>query len=665
MYYEVGAKQIQGGRDYQEDSFQVFFPETSELEKHQVLVVLADGMGGHAGGAVASEMVVEALIEEVSDPFPEDNYPVALYTATEIANRAVQAHTRERPELQGMGCTLVAFTLQRGTLHWLSVGDSLLYVIRNGEVIRKNDDHSYGGYMDKLVAVGEQIPETPGFTPRRNMLMSYINGEEIAMIDCPEQGFRLFPGDRLIVASDGLDTVSSDEFPYISKSAVTAQEFADGLIAAVDAAGKKNQDNTTVVVVDVIGSPGDDTTQNTPGDWAGETLSSLDDSEQDITIQPDEADLDLDFGEEEVGDKESPAELQLETEAEFVVNENPPEQPLVEPPVKPALVSPPTQDIAQVSGKKGVPIIVIGAVLAFIVIVSGGYFYFIQPSGGPARNESVTKTSDAEVLVVPASNEQRKDTAPDKKAADKPFEPEIIQDRIKSGGLGPELVVLAAGSFLQGSSSLSTVFEERPQREVQLQRFAISVTEVTFAQYDAFVSAAGGQQPMDQNWGRNFRPVINVSWDDARAYAAWLSSQTGHRYRLPTESEWEYAARAGTSKPFWWGRKAGHNQANCWGCGSDWDGVKTAPVGSFSANPWGLQDTSGNVLEWVADCMHKNYKNAPTDGSSWAESGCSQRVVRGGAWSNPADSSRVAKRLGMRADVRQDNLGFRLVRELN
>ena len=93
--------------------------------------------------------------------------------------------------------------------------------------------------------------------------------------------------------------------------------------------------------------------------------------------------------------------------------------------------------------------------------------------------------------------------------------------------------------------------------------------------------------------------------------------------------------------------------------------MKTAPVASFSANPWGLHDTSGNVLEWVADCMHKNYKGAPVDGSSWEEPGCSQRLVRGGAWSNPADSSRVAKRLGMRADVRQDNLGFRLVRELD
>ncbi len=660
MYYEVGAKQVQGGRDYQEDCFQVFFPETDDVDKRQALIVLADGMGGHAGGAVASEIVVEKVVREMSKDYPAENFPDALLNATNAANKAVQERARERPELQGMGCTLVAFNLDEKALHWISIGDSLLYLLRGGEVIRKNDDHSYGGYMDRLIAAGEEIPETPGFTPRRNMLMSYINGEEIAMIDCPEEGHDVRPGDRLIVASDGLDTISSDDFPALSKNAHTAQAFADALIDAVEQVGKRNQDNTTVVVVDVIGSPGDDTTQDTPGDWVGDTfLPGLDDGEPDITLQ------DLETS-EVPGEEPESAEQSVEPVApslEVVAEKNEP----VAPPQPTPGVAPDKGASAGADSKNTVIAVLVAVVL--LLLVGGGYYFFSGTSSTPAdqglavlgNDSGQIEKSVASAGIDGASNpslNQPGDLTP-------AVEVEPFQDPLKSGGMGPMLVEIPSGQFTQGSSSLSPAFNERPSREVSVPGFAITVTEITFAEYGAFVSAVGGQLPADQGWGRNNRPVINVSWDDARAYAAWLSSQTGKRYRLPSESEWEYAARAGTSGPYWWGRKPGHNRANCWGCGSEWDGVKTAPVGSFPGNPWGVRDSAGNVHEWVADCMHKNYEGAPVDGSSWQESGCSERVVRGGSWSNPADGSRAAKRVGMRADVRQDNLGFRLVREID
>ncbi len=662
MYYEVGAKQIQGGRDYQEDSFQVYFPDPTDEEKEQVMVVMADGMGGHAGGAVASELVVERVIDIFGASHGADDFPAVLREAADTANRSIQERTRESPELQGMGCTLVAINLRNKLLNWLSVGDSLLYLIRDGEVIRKNDDHSYGGYLDKLIAAGEEVPETPGFTPRRNMLMSYINGEEIAMIDCPEEPFRLYPGDRLIIASDGLDTVPVDEFPFLSKKAISAQEMAEALIRAVEDVGKKNQDNTTVIVVDVIGSPGDDTTDQSPGDWVGDTWLPLDPTgnEQDITVQGEE-EQDDSTEEEMVPDGSvSAAESVGKTSGSSPIAQTTGSASSVAGDSKPGLSGITVADRSP--GRSKLPLIAAG-VIVFLAVVAGG-FMFLSTGDDQVRQQRLIERPATE---QPTQVTERMGSDQVEATEVEPEEViiEIIQDPLKSGGMGPEMAKLPAGKFVQGSSASSPSFDERPPREVSLPRFAISITEITFADYDLFVKQIGGSLPADQGWGRNRRPVINVSWDDARAYAAWLSDQTGHQYRLPSESEWEYAARAGSVTPYWWGWKPDHGRANCFLCGSEWDGVKSAPVGSFPANPWKLHDTSGNVLEWVSDCMHPNYKGAPTDGGSWQESGCEERVVRGGSWDKPADSARVAKRQGLRADVRQDNLGFRLVRELN
>ena len=197
-------------------------------------------------------------------------------------------------------------------------------------------------------------------------------------------------------------------------------------------------------------------------------------------------------------------------------------------------------------------------------------------------------------------------------------------------------------------------------------RFALGRYEVTFDEYERFVRAAGRGRPDDEGWGRGRRPVINVSREDATAYAAWLSAETGLRYRLPSEAEWEYAARAGTETRYSWGNAIGRNRANCFLCGSRWDREQTAPVGSFAANAWGLHDLHGNVWEWVEDCWHDSYRGAPADGRAWTTSGdCGHRVSRGGSFTGIPWFLRAAYRLQFSAGVRSGHIGFRVARTLD
>ena len=156
-----------------------------------------------------------------------------------------------------------------------------------------------------------------------------------------------------------------------------------------------------------------------------------------------------------------------------------------------------------------------------------------------------------------------------------------------------------------------------------------------------------------------------MSWEDATAYAEWLSAETGEWYRLPSEAEWEYAARAGTTTAYSWGPDIGQNRANCDGCGSRWDGEQTAPAGSFAANAWSLHDMHGNVNEWVEDCWHNRYARAPADGSAWTRGGdCGRRVLRGGSWLHYPWHLRSADRFWDDVGVRLVNVGFRLARTL-
>ncbi|MCY4513844.1 MAG: SUMF1/EgtB/PvdO family nonheme iron enzyme, partial [Candidatus Tectomicrobia bacterium] len=215
---------------------------------------------------------------------------------------------------------------------------------------------------------------------------------------------------------------------------------------------------------------------------------------------------------------------------------------------------------------------------------------------------------------------------------------DAFQDRLTSGGKAPEMVVIPAGSFRMGCvSGLDCESDEKPVHTVTIpQPFAVSKYEVTFSNWEACVSGGGckGYRPTDRDWGRGRRPVINVSWNDAKEYVDWLSSQTGQPYRLLTEAEWEYAARAGATTKYSWGNDIGRSRANCDGCGSPWDDSQTAPVGSFGANAFGLHDMHGNVLEWVEDCWNGSYSGAPSNGSAWLRGNCERRVLRGGSWYN-------------------------------
>lgn len=278
-------------------------------------------------------------------------------------------------------------------------------------------------------------------------------------------------------------------------------------------------------------------------------------------------------------------------------------------------------------------------------------------------------------------------------------------------GNAPSMVVVPRGQFLMGAPqrSRADAGSAQPQHEVTIANgFALGRTEVSVGEFGAFVRASGyvpdsvklgGASVYDERNGRmqtrpgvtwrddyagdrakDSDPVVNVSWNDANAYAAWLSQRTGKHYRLPTEAEYEYAERAGTTTPYWWGtgspmsivenltgagdRSPAHRSwANAFKNYSDgyWG---PAPVGSFVANPFGLYDMSGNVSEWVADCWHDNFMRAPADGSAWVNPGCSERVLRGGSWGSAPEQDRSSYRMGAGADSRSGRVGFRVARDL-
>jgi formylglycine-generating enzyme required for sulfatase activity len=227
----------------------------------------------------------------------------------------------------------------------------------------------------------------------------------------------------------------------------------------------------------------------------------------------------------------------------------------------------------------------------------------------------------------------------------------------------PQMVSIPAGSFRMGCvSGKDCSDDEKPMHTVTLSAFEMGVTEVTFLQWDAcFFFGGCDNYPDDEGWGRGSRPAINVSWEDAQQYIAWLNTATGKHYRLPTEAEWEYAARAGSATRYSWGDELGKNKANCGDCGSQWD-KQTAPVGSFQANGFGLFDMHGNVWEWVQDLYDEEYYSSSSAQNPQGPDTGRSRVNRGGCWGSSAKSMRSAIRLNNSPGVRYDGLGFRLLR---
>ena len=624
--FEIASDQIDGARDYQEDAYMVNQLGESENGDICSLMIMADGMGGHAAGNVASNMVVATFNKTFQSGFPNKNIADSLTDSLNRSNDQIRASITETPALRGMGCTMVSAYVANDKLYWVSVGDSHLYLIRDRELIKENADHSYGAYLDMMKEQGMEIDEREGMS--RNMLMSAMTGEEISSIDVSEVPIKIRPGDRIIVASDGLDTLGAGAIIQYSSWSATAKECVYALLKAVEDANKINQDNTTLIIIDV-----------------------------------------KERKEEEPAAPSAPAQAPAAESAQ------------------------PVSKIADVKVKEAPkpekePRSYKGLIWLLILGLLGGGGYFAWEKGllqqAQEQVEEFVEAQQEVPVVEPVTaaeiepEQQAEEFEPDPVPEPEQFEPDPVpepepqvvdkvepfKDKLKRGGRGPLMVQIPSGSFRMGGASGIVAADEVPRHQVKIESIMVSVYEVTYADYDVFAKSTKRKIPDSSGWDRNTHPVNDVSWDDALAYTKWLSKQTGKIYRLLSEAEWEYAARAGTRTSFWWGFAAGSSNAHCFDCKSDYNTSKPAKVGTYKPNSFGLYDTAGNLFEWVHDCYHRNYKEAPTDGSVWEGGDCEVRIVRGGAFRSPADSMRVENRNTFRSNKGQYNVGFRIAREL-
>lgn len=622
LEFDIGSDQIDGARDYQEDAYMVSQLGSTPAGKSAALVIMADGMGGHAAGNVASNMVVATFNKYFQSKFPPKSAPDALQKALQASNEQIASSVSETPALAGMGCTMVTAYLEGEDLFWVSVGDSHLYLIRDKELIKQNADHSYGAFLDMMIAQGEEVDEDSGMS--RNMLMSAMTGAEISSIDCPETSIKVKPGDRLIIASDGLDTIGNGAITQYSSWSDTAKECVYALLKAVEDVKRKNQDNTTIIVVDVYKT--EEKNKFKPQLSAAENDSA-------------------------------PKNTRL-TDAEIV------------------------EDDESHSNH------FLGVVFFIVILAAGGYFAwtlgYVDKAMTLIAEMTTNQIDESHVIVTPIP-----ETKPTLKAEPKPVvTPPVVKkapvyeaprkppsrqikeitykpfnDKLKRGGKAPSMIQVPAGNFRMGSPSAISR-DEAPKHTVEIKSFAISTHEITFAEYEIFAKANKKPIPQSNGWNKAKHPVIEVSWNNAFEYSQWLGAQTGKKYRLPTESEWEYAARGGTLSKFWWGKTQGTANAMCFNCETDLNQNKPSKIGIFKANPFGLYDVHGNVFEWVHDCYHKNYNNAPTDGSNWEGGDCSVRVARGGAFRSPASSMRSSNREKFPSNKGQYHLGIRLARDI-
>lgn len=235
---------------------------------------------------------------------------------------------------------------------------------------------------------------------------------------------------------------------------------------------------------------------------------------------------------------------------------------------------------------------------------------------------------------------------------------------IKDCDACPVMVALSPRPFTMGNNSSDP--SERPAHKVDLHTpFAIGKYEVTVGQWNQCVRASVcPAMPSLGNVPDNL-PMRDVSWDEAQLYLKWLGTVSGKPYRLPTEAEWEYAARGGTTTRYWWGHDMKGGNSSCEGCGEPWSEERPPPAGSFPANPFGLNDMNGSVWEWVQDCWHSTYKGAPADGSAWVDGNCQARVIRGGSWRENGSYMLSTTRFRYDASVRQSQNGFRVARSLD
>ncbi len=716
VHSEIAGSQIDGARDYQEDAFLITHL-TDANGAPSALVIVADGMGGHAAGNVASNMAVQAFSKSISLGYPKEEVPEILNQSVLKANSTIAETIRETPALNGMGCTVVGAIIEGKKFWWVSVGDSHLYLLRGRKLTKLNDDHSYGGFLDRMEAAGTPIESEPGLS--RNMLMSAVTGEDIAEIDCPLSPFTLEHNDKLIICSDGLDTLSSGKIIQYTDWSDMPKECAEALLNAIEDMATPRQDNATVVIVKII----DETVVAKAEAEAGAGAGARAENDEDITAPNTE--------DEEMEKTEVPVNTESELEGDIVdeivlapiggyANSQEGEFAQEKKSVK-AVPSIPAETINKIvdnrileKNKVGL-MIGVGVVILIGVAIGANFMFGTSKSEKIDKEEPmfeealvleeepvleekpvseekpVLKKNIAEKEIVSevidkfnddASNEkiQKQETVADKKIIIKtkidPVEeiksepdPKSInkkefQDTLKNGGKAPLMVVVPAGSFSMGGFA---DFNERPRHDVSIKSFAVSKNEVTINDYKAFINATNRKLRSGNkiNASLQVRPVVYVTWDDAYYYTKWLSEQTGNKYRLLSESEWEYAASAGNNSPFWWGYEEEPNRAHCFNCETGLDPRSPAKTGMFEANQFGLYDTAGNASEWVEDCWHENYIGAPSDNEIWEGGDCTYRVVRGGSYSSPQQSIRSAKRDKLKSNRSYDHVGIRIARDLD
>ncbi|WP_027800963.1 SUMF1/EgtB/PvdO family nonheme iron enzyme [Paraburkholderia dilworthii] len=281
------------------------------------------------------------------------------------------------------------------------------------------------------------------------------------------------------------------------------------------------------------------------------------------------------------------------------------------------------------------------------------------PSVAPAPQAARPSTP----ATPPAAPQDRQRTGPTQPAAQKPAARAPAVGETRDCAACPMMIALPAGSFSMGSSSDDP--SEKPVHHVTIgSPFAIGKYEVTVEQWNACVAANACSKLTPETNANRTAPARDLSWDDAQQYVKWLSRTTGKAYRLPTEAEWEYADRGGTTTAYWWGDQMRKGNANCKDCGEPWHKEGPEAAGSFAPNPYGLHDMNGSVWEWTADCWHNSYQSAPADGRAWESPSCDMRVIRGGSWREGSGYMLSATRFKYSGGVRQSQDGFRVVKEL-
>jgi formylglycine-generating enzyme required for sulfatase activity len=293
------------------------------------------------------------------------------------------------------------------------------------------------------------------------------------------------------------------------------------------------------------------------------------------------------------------------------------------------------------------PITAIGFGVIAIAIVSGIVWYLFMRQSAQSVVATVPSDSKPEA-ASPAAVETLSSRAP----ATIPEQPQV------KPVTGPEMVSLPGGTFTMGSSNDES---EMPVHQVAIKPFEISKFPITIRDWNECVAAKVCQYVPS---GEEDAPVTNLSWSDTQQFLTWLSQITQKSFRLPSEAEWEYAARAGTDTNYWWGDQLQQGMADCKGCVDAYDSAQPLKVGSLKANPFGLYDMGGDVDQWVEDCWHSGYQGAPVDGSPWTEDSCLSHVVRSGSWKNDPSYVRPASRDHYDTDVRYPTHGFRIARSL-